>query len=135
MESVVSAPRVGGVSQGIPWTGGLNLPGKKNEAPADVLCFCPQTFKEVQRQFELLKQGLEPEQRLEFVDGNKTSIGLTVWISWMMMLLVMKGMDTVFMILDEMETLELNLLTNWGKANQRKGSRMGGTPQEEELQV
>ena len=114
------APRVGGVSQGVPWTGGSNLSGKKNDAPADVLCFRPQTFKELQRQHESLKQGLEPEQRLEFVDGNKTSIGLTVWITWMMMLLVTKGMDTMFMILDETETSELNLLTNWGKATKEK---------------
>ena len=82
--------------------------------------FHPQTFKELQRQHESLKQGLEPEQRLEFIDGNKTSIGLTVWITWMMMLLVTKGMDTVFMILDETETLELNFLTNWGRQPKKR---------------
>ena len=53
-----SGPRVGGLDDdGVPWVGGSNLPGKKNEEPHDVLCNCPSTFKEKQRQHSDLKKG------------------------------------------------------------------------------
>ena len=60
-------PRIGGVYDGVSWTGGSNI--DKNSEPEDVLCFCPESFKEMQEQHESLKQGLPAEQRLELVDG------------------------------------------------------------------
>ena len=37
-----SGPRVGGLDDdGVPWVGGSNFPGKKNEEPHDVLCCHP----------------------------------------------------------------------------------------------
>ena len=60
---VVGSPRVGGVIDNVPWTGGSNLAGKGNEAPDDILCYRPSGFKEMQKQHESLKQGLETEQK------------------------------------------------------------------------
>ena len=112
-ERDMSKPRVGGVSSDVPWTGGSNINVKGNTEPADVLCYHPSSFKEMQRQHAELKTGLHESQRLELVDGQKTSIGLTVWITWMMMMLVQKGMDTVFKVWDE-GTQEVDLLKEWG---------------------
>ena len=41
-----TAPRVGGVLDKVPWIGGSNLQAKKNDAPVDVLCFRPESFRE-----------------------------------------------------------------------------------------
>ena len=90
-------PRIGGVYDGVPWTGGSNI--NQNTEPEDVLCFHPENFKEMQKQHESLKKGLPDEQKLELVDGSKTFIGLITWITWMMMMFTTKGMDTVFRIL------------------------------------
>ena len=98
------------------YSGGSNLEAKKNNEPEDVLCFRPEGFKEMQKQHELLKQGLPVEQKLELVEGTKTSVGLVTWITWMMMLFMTKGMDTVFKILINNDTEELDLISNWGKA-------------------
>lgn len=103
-------PRVGRVISGVAWTGGSNLEAEKNAMPEDVLCFHPETFKEMQKQHESLKQGLDVEQRLELVDGAETTDGLVTWITWMMMLFINKGMDTVFRILIEDDTNELDLV-------------------------
>ena len=112
--STATKPRIGDVHDGVPWTGGSNI--NKNTEPEDVLCFRPENFKEMQKQHESLKQGLPEEQRLELVDGSKTTIGLITWITWMMMLFTTKGMDTVFRILKLGDTEELDLVQNWGKA-------------------
>ena len=53
------APRIGGISDEVPWTGGSNL--KSNTAPVDVLCFGPENFREMQKQHDSLKQGLPVE--------------------------------------------------------------------------
>ena len=49
MTSIATEPRVGGVHDKVPWTGGSNLDEQKNEAPTDVLCFRPENFKEMQK--------------------------------------------------------------------------------------
>ena len=41
-----TAPRIGGILDKVPWTGGSNL--KPNVAPVDVLCFGPENFREMQ---------------------------------------------------------------------------------------
>ena len=105
----VTKPRVGGATGNVPWTGGSNL--KNNEEAANILCFRPSHFKEMQRQHETLKRGLDESQRMDFVDATKTTVGLTMWITWMQMALVQKGMDTVLMMLTE-PGKELNLMTN-----------------------
>ena len=99
MERTVTEPRVGGVHDKVPWTGGSNLDEETNEAPTDVLCFRPENFKEMQKQHECLKRGLPIEQRLELAEGSKMSISLITWITWMMIEFTTKGMDTVVKIL------------------------------------
>ena len=42
---------------------------------------------------------MQDEYKLEFVDGTKTTVGVTMWIIWLTMMLVQKVMDTVFKIL------------------------------------
>ena len=111
-----TAPRVGGVLDKVPWTGGSNLQAKKNDAPVDVLCFRPESFREMQKQHDSLKQGLPTEQRLELGEGVKTPISLINWITWMMMAFTYSGMDTVFKILHNNDTEEIDLVKNWGKA-------------------
>ena len=111
-----TAPRIGGISGETAWTGGSNVSSLKNTSPEDVLCFRPETFKEMQKQHESLKQGLPLEQKLELVEGSRTTVGLITWITWMMMQFATKGMDTVFKILDQAQTTELDLVKNWGNA-------------------
>ena len=65
-------PRVGEKVAGTPWTGGSNL--KKNEETVNVVCFCLEGSKEVQKQHESLKQGLGQEQQLELHDELATTI-------------------------------------------------------------
>ena len=43
-----------------------------------------------------------------------------MWVTWMMMLLVTRGMDTVFRILIDGDTAELNLLEEWGKSTKKQ---------------
>ena len=119
-ESVsVAGPRVGGVIDGVIWTGGSNIATQQQNAPEDVLCFRPAGFKEMQKQNENLKCGLVESQRLELVDGTKTTVGLTMWITCMMMLLTQYGMDTVFKIWDQ-RTGEVDILKSWGKTTIEK---------------
>ena len=87
----VMPPRVGGVDDGVPWVGGSFI--DKSTEPQDVLCHCPTTFKEKQKQHSNLKRGLDDCNKLDFVDGTKTTVGLTMWMT---MMIVQKGFDTVF---------------------------------------
>ena len=109
-------PRVGGISYGTAWTGGSSVDSKRNKDPVDILCFRPNNFKDMQKQHESLKKGLDSDKRLEIDDGSKVTVGLTMWVTWMSMMLVNKGMDTVFMILNASTGIELNLLKTWGEA-------------------
>ena len=54
------------------------------------------------------------------MDGNKTTVGLTMWITWVTMMLVQKRMDTVFKILINSDNNELDLLESWGKATKKQ---------------
>ena len=72
--AAATKPRVGGVSGETAWTGGSNLSALRNQSPEDVLCFRPETFKEMQKQHESLKQGLPLEQKLELVEGSRTTV-------------------------------------------------------------
>ena len=111
-----TSPRVGGISHGTAWTGGSSLVSKRNKDPVDILCFRPNSFKDMQKQHESLKKGLESDKRLEIDDGSKVTVGLTMWVTWMSMMFVNKGMDTVFMIINASTGIELNLLKTWGEA-------------------
>ena len=71
---------------------------KPNNEPIDILCYRPSSFKDMQKQHESLKKGLDVDKRLEIDDGSKVTVGLTMWVTWMSMMLVNKGMDTVFMV-------------------------------------
>ena len=77
----VTPPRVGGVDDGVPWVGGSFI--DRSSEPQDVLCCHPTTFKEKQKQHSDLKRGLDDRNKLDFVDGTKTTVGLTMWITWM----------------------------------------------------
>ena len=123
-ENKMTTPRVGGIQDKVPWTGGSNLDEEKNEAPTDVLCFRPENFKEMQKQHECLKRGLPIEQRLELGEGSQMSISLITWITWMMIEFTTKGMDTVFKILQTGGSTELDLVQNWGRL-QKKSSKLG----------
>ena len=70
----------------------------------------------MQKQHDSLKQGLPTEQQLELGEGVKTPISLINWITWMMMAFTYSGMDTVFKILNNNDTEEIDLVKNWGKA-------------------
>ena len=116
-----SGSRVGGLDDNrVPWVGGSSLPSMKNEEPQDVLCHSPSAFKEKLMQHSDLKKGIAEDQKLDFVDGNKTRVGLTMWITWVTMMWVQKGMDTVFKILTDSDTNELDLLESWGKATKKQ---------------
>ena len=112
---IVVKPRIGDEIDGVAQTGGSNLNGEKSTEPEDTLCFCPTSFKEKPKQHESLKNGLPEAHELELLGGNKTLIGLTMWVTWMMMMLVQKGMDTVFHILHDNNKKETNMLKNWGE--------------------
>ena len=85
-------PRIGGEIDGVTQTGGSNLDTKKPSEPEDILCFHPISFQEKQKQHESLKSGFPEANKLQLLGSDKTSIGLTMWITWMTMMLVQKGM-------------------------------------------
>ena len=62
-----------------------------------------------------MKSGLPEAHNLELFGDDKTSVGLMMWVTWMMMMLVQKRMDTVFCILCDNDKQEINMLGNWGK--------------------
>ena len=66
-----TTPRIGGLVDKVPWTGGSNSQAKKNKEPTDVLCFRPENFREMQKQHDSSKQGLPTEQHLELGEGRK----------------------------------------------------------------
>ena len=92
---------------------------KPNNEPIDILCYRPSSFKDMQKQHESLKKGLDVDKRLEIDDGSKVTVGLTMWVTWMSMMLVNKGMDTVFMVWDGQND-EINLLKTWGQTTLEK---------------
>ena len=51
----MTAPRVGGVDDGVPWVGGSSK--ERTTEPQDVLCHHPTTFKEKKKQHGDLKKG------------------------------------------------------------------------------
>ena len=114
----MTPPRVGGVDDGVPWVGGSFI--DRSSEPQDVLCHRPKSFKEKQKQHSDLKRGLDDCNKLDFVDGTKTTVGLTMWITWMTMMIVQKGFDTVYKILIDNDRKELDLLKNWGKATKEQ---------------
>ena len=97
----VVKPRTGGEIDGVTQTGDSDLDGEKLSEPEDILCFHSTSFKEMQKQLESLKSGLPETHKLQLLGGNKTSIELTMWVTWMIVMLVQKGMNTVFHVLHD----------------------------------
>ena len=64
---VKKGPRVGGEIDGVPWTGGSNVASQQTGQPEDVQCFRPQGFRDMQRQHEALRRGLDDTQKLDLV--------------------------------------------------------------------
>ena len=91
-------PRVGGVEGGTAWVGGSNLATSAPTCPYDVLCYRPSGFKEMQKQHEELKKGLEDSQKLEIGNEEGKGISLTMWITWIGMMIITKGFDTIFKV-------------------------------------
>ena len=71
------------------------------------------------RQSQSCKQGLEESQRLEMTEDNKTTISLITWITWISLLIINGGIDTVFKILNR-GTKETDLLQNWRTVTREK---------------
>ena len=113
-------PRVGGKIGGVIWVGGSNIKGKQKKKPVDILCYRPESFKDMQKQHENLKKGLDSEKRLEIDDGSKVAVGLTMWVTWMSMMLKNSGMDTVFRIFDKPFNTEVDILETWGDTTLEK---------------
>ena len=103
-------PGVGGKIGGVVWVGGTNILEDQKKKPVDILCYRPESFKDMQKQHENLKKGLDSDKRLEIDDGSKVAVGLTMWVTWMSMMLKNSGMDTVFRIFNRTPITEVNIL-------------------------
>ena len=64
----------------------------------------------MQKQHENLKKGLESNKRLDIDDGTKTAVGLTMWATWILMMLKNSGFDLVFWIYVSDKETEVNIL-------------------------
>ena len=113
-------PRVGGKIGGVVWVGGTNILEDQKKKPVDILCYRPESFKDMQKQHENLKKGLDSDKRLEIDDGSKVAVGLTMWVTWMSMMLKNSGMDTVFRIFNRTPNTEVNILETWGDTTLEK---------------
>jgi hypothetical protein len=106
-------PRVGGISGGIAWTGGSNLPSKQLAIPTSVNQFRPSDYKNGKTAAQTAQQGLCDEMKLS--DGSeKGTILFTTWINEISAHMKEYGMDTVFRVTNFDENLEWNMLDSWG---------------------
>ena len=98
----IEAPRVGGVDDGVVWTGGSNLTPSEEE-PDDTMCYrLKKPLKEKMRQHEQLKKGIESERHLEIeaTADTKNSVSVIGWVMEISCLMLMRGFDTVFRMCD-----------------------------------
>ena len=98
----VEAPRVGGVEDGVVWTGGSNL-GPDEDEPDDTLCLRPtKPFTQKMKQQEFLKRGIDKDMRLDIDVGTDMKQIVTV-IGWVMAigsLILVNGCNAVFRMCD-----------------------------------
>jgi len=97
---------------GTAWVGGSNLGSQTGRTPNDVLCYRPSDFKVMQKQYDMLKVGLEESKRLEL---NGKGISLTAWIQEIRHMVELRGFDTVFRICDTTMSKEVYLFEQWGE--------------------
>lgn len=111
-------PRVGGVEGGVVWVGGSNL--KPSSGPRDVMCFRPHAIKDKLKHHNDLKEGLDPDLRLEVDEAaKKKNMGIGTWAVSVGMLILMRGFDPVFRICVALASgLLLNevcMIEQWGQ--------------------
>ena len=98
----VEAPRVGGVEDGVAWTGGSNVDAGEDE-PDGTLCFRPtKPFHQKAKHHDILKRGVDKDMRLEIDVGTDANQSVTVigWVMFVASLILMKGFDPVFRMCD-----------------------------------
>ena len=107
-------PRVGGIEDGIVWTGGSR--NDPTNAPRDVRCYRPTDFRSMQEQDKVLKKGVADDLKLTLIDENDNKDNnqtVSGWIDEIKFLIETNGMDSVFRI-DNGITPENYMLMNWG---------------------
>lgn len=119
LTETVTAPRVGGVIDGTPWTGGPTAPmAKKLSKPKGVLCFRPLDYKSKQRQYDSLVKGLEAHQHLELTGAkDDKQISVVSWIREIRLVMETRGLDSVFRVTSTDGLSELYLLESWGESD------------------
>lgn len=117
--ATVIAPRVGGVIDGTPWTGGPTAPeAKKLSKPKGILCFRPPDYKSKQRQYDSLVKGLDDRKHLELTGAkDDKQFSVVSWIREIRLVMEMRGLDSVFRITSTDGQSELYLLESWGEAD------------------
>ena len=109
-----SLPRIGGIEDGIAWTGGSG--SNSANAPRDVRCFRPTDFRSMQEQDKALKKGVAEDLKLTLIDENDNKDNnqtVSGWIDEIKFLIETNGMDSVFRIEDGIKP-ENYMLVNWG---------------------
>ena len=117
----VEAPRVGGVANGVVWTGGSNV-DEGDDEPEDTLCYRPtKPFHQMAKHHDILKRGVDKDMRLELDVGTAASQAVTLigWVMCITSLIMMNGYDPVFRMcsMDETGTLfnEIFICQMWGQ--------------------
>lgn len=113
-------PRVGGIEDGIVWTGGSNRERNFLVEPNGMAAFRPRTFKEKMAIDKVCKEPLPEDRRLGTIDKikkNESDIGLMSWLGQIREKVEECGMDTVFRVIRITGTrryLENYLFDDWG---------------------
>ena len=117
----VEAPQVGGVEDGVVWTGGSNLGPNEDEADGTLCCRPTKPFAQKSKHHDLLKKGVDKDMRLDIDVGTDAKQVITVigWVMAIESLILINGCDTVFRMcdMDEDGTLsnEVFICQIWGK--------------------
>jgi Zinc knuckle len=116
------APRVGGISDGIAWTGGTNCTAGRITRYATNNARRPTVFREARGVEQALVTGLADDYRIGSSLGDLAPgrVTLTAWISNITTYMGDNGMDTVFRVYDGVSDTEVNCLTSWGTHTQEQ---------------
>ncbi len=99
----VVAPRVGGVEvikgETFAWTGGELIATTRRTKPQSMKAYRPQDFKSLSKMETTCQEGLSASHRLSTPDKistDATAVSFQTWIEQLKVLLVEKGMDSLF---------------------------------------
>ena len=100
--NLVKAPRIGGVYQGKEaWVGGSNLFFKRRQSPKGILCRRPMDLKQALVITKECQEGLISKYKLTAGDEkNLHNVKITDWIEHCRKAIELRGMDTVFRVLN-----------------------------------